>query len=100
MIMKKKKRVRKAAKKATGFSFWRESIKNSLLGAFNWAKSSILNSARKAWAMLLDDSYGLAWGGIVFGVLTLINVLNPWDLLAILSIVLGIRRLWANHHWH
>ena len=50
--------------------------------------------------MLLDDSYGLAWGGIVFGALTLLNVLNPWDLLAILSIGLGVRHLWVNHQWH
>jgi hypothetical protein len=98
--MKKKKRTRKAAKKAVGFSFWRESVKNSLIGAFNWVKNSISNTARKVWTMLLDDSYGLAWGGIAFGALTLINVLNPWDLLAILSIGLGIRHLWVNHHWH
>ena len=98
--MKKKKSTKKAAKKATGFNFWRKNIKNSLLGACNWVKNSISNGARKVWAMLLDDSYGLAWGGIVFGALTLINVLNPWDLLAILSIGLGVRHLWVNHHWH
>ena len=91
---------KKTAKKAAGFTFWRINVKKSLLGAFNWVKGSILSSVRKAWAMLLDDSYGLAWGGIVFGTLTLLNVLNPWDLLAILSIGLGARHLWANHQWH
>jgi|TARA_R110000765_G_scaffold148908_1_gene251510 hypothetical protein len=91
---------KKTAKKAAGFTFWRKDVKKSLLGAFNWVKHSISSSIRKAWAMLLDDSYGLAWGGIVFGTLTLLNVLNPWDLLAILSIGLGVRHLWSNHQWH
>tara|TARA_Y100001963_G_scaffold147531_1_gene224005 strand:+ start:1239 stop:1535 length:297 start_codon:yes stop_codon:yes gene_type:complete len=98
--MKKKRSARKTAKKAKGFTFWRRNIKDSLLGAFNWGKNSLLSSVRKTWAMLLDDAYGLAWGGIIFGSLTLLNILNPWDLLAILSIGLGARHLWANHHWH
>ena len=98
--MKKRKSTKKAAKKATGFNFWRKNIKNSLLGACNWVKDSILNGARKIWAMLLDDSCGLAWGGIVFGVLTLVNVLNPWDLLALIAIFLGVRHLWDDRHFH
>jgi len=98
--MKRKKTKKKIAKKPTGWSFWRKSIKDSLLGALNWGKEALLGVTRKTCAMLLDDSYGLAWGGILFGILTLLNVLNPWDLLAILSVGLGVRHLWVNHHWH
>ncbi len=94
--MKKKK----TKKKSVGFTFWRKNITDSLIGALNWVKDSIFSGVRKVWAMLLDDNYGLAWGGILFGVLTLMNVLNPWDLLAIISAGLGVRHLWVNHHWH
>ena len=94
--MKKKKTTKKAA----GFTFWRKNVKNSILGAFNWAKNTVCETVRKPWEMLLDDNYGVAWGGIVFGALTLLNVLNPWDLLAIISIGLGVRHLWSNRHWH
>ena len=79
--MKKKKTTKNAA----GFTFWRKNVKNSILGAFNWAKNTVCETVRKTWEMLLDDNYGVAWGGIVFGALTLLNVLNPWDLLAIIS---------------
>ena len=98
--MKRKKSKKKTVKKTEGWTFWRKNIKESLLGAFNWCKDSISSVLRKTWDMLLDDNYGLAWGGILFGVLTLLNVLNPWDLFAMISIGLGVRHLWTNHHWH
>jgi hypothetical protein len=61
--MKKKKTTKKAA----GFTFWRKNVKNSILGAFSWAKNTVCETVRKTWEMLLDDNYGVAWGGIVFG---------------------------------
>jgi len=94
--MKSRKKRKKAVKKLN----WWDKTKENLLAACNCVKDAFLNSVRKVWNMLLDDSYGLAWGGIAFGALTLLNVLNPWDLLAILSIGLGIRHLWVNHRFH
>ena len=95
--MKTKKRKKKKTVKQLN---WWEKTKQNLLGAWNCAKDAFLNVVRKTWNMLLDCGCGPAWGAIVFGVLTLLNVLNPWDLLALIAIFLGVRHLWDDRHFH
>lgn len=94
--MKNRKKRKKAAKPLG----WWQKTKNNLLAAWNCVKDAFLGSVRKVWNMALDCDCGVAWGGILFGALTLADVLNPWDLLAIIAIVLGVRHLWSNRHLH